>query len=37
MNAMKRDLQCVLTPWNPGFIAFGPVRHTRVVMLMVPE
>ena len=22
-NAMKPQIQCVLTQWNPGFIAFG--------------
>jgi hypothetical protein len=22
-NVMKPQIQCVLTPWNPGFMAFG--------------
>jgi len=34
---MKPDFQSVGTRWIRGFMGFRPLRHTRIVMLMVPE
>jgi hypothetical protein len=34
-DAMKPDFQRVRTRWIRGFIAFRPLRRTRIVMLMV--
>jgi len=34
---MKPDVQRVGTRWTRGFMAFRPLRHTRIVMLMVPQ
>jgi hypothetical protein len=35
-DAVKPGIHCVRTRWIRGFMAFRPVRHARIVMLMVP-
>jgi hypothetical protein len=36
-DAARRLPHACRTHWIRGFMAFQPVRRTRIVMLMVPE
>jgi hypothetical protein len=36
-DALEPGFHCARTHWIRGFMAFQPVRRTRIVMLMVPE
>jgi hypothetical protein len=35
-DAVESGIHCVRAHWIRGFMAFPPVRHARIVMLMVP-